>query len=296
MLLGASPKIQRIKTPTDVIARRALDQDASIAARAAMATAHKHPHPAPAPPPPTAHTLRPHHLQLLGVLFTLSSGDWATELPSPFLLHAYRVLIVEISECRQPASFAQLIAKLRDGALATDSGIQSFLEVVEHWPQSMVTPETLGIFIHAISKTMVERVDDDGTRFARRSLFGYFVRRCIVSCSKLSFEATRNLWHEFQMWSTGHLDDNAYHVRKDLISHTYNIYKTDADKKEYARAEDYAQWEAALAVGDGTLAPEHLRRFFEQRFHDQNDSRVHPSILPSLYSSSVLGDCGNMPS
>lgn len=55
---------------------------------------------------------------------------------------------------------------------------------------------------------------------ARRSLFGYFVRRCIVSCSKLSFEATRNLWHEFQMWSTGHLDDNAYHVRKDLISHS----------------------------------------------------------------------------
>jgi hypothetical protein len=37
---------------------------------------------------------------------------------------------------------------------------------------------------------------------------------------------------------------------------------------------DTARWEKALATGDETTATENLRRFFEQHFHESNDSYV----------------------
>lgn len=37
------------------------------------------------------------------------------------------------------------------------------------------------------------------------------------------------------------------------------------------------RWEKGLATGDEKIATENLRRFFEQHFHESNDSLVHPN-------------------
>lgn len=58
-----------------------------------MATVHRPPQP-PIAHPPTAHTLKAHHVHLLYIFATLFSRA----LPSSFLLHAYRVVIDEVSE------------------------------------------------------------------------------------------------------------------------------------------------------------------------------------------------------
>lgn len=50
-------------------------------------------------PPPTNHILRPHHIDLLAI-FLLLFKEFDTKLPSPFTLHAYRVLLNEVSEAR----------------------------------------------------------------------------------------------------------------------------------------------------------------------------------------------------
>lgn len=50
--------------------------------------------------PPTEHLLRPHHVGLL-TLFSLTFKHFETRpLPSPFLLHIYRMLLNEVSEAR----------------------------------------------------------------------------------------------------------------------------------------------------------------------------------------------------
>jgi hypothetical protein len=50
-------------------------------------------------PPPTNHILRPHHIDLLAI-FLLLFKEFEAKLPSPFTLHAYRVLLNEVSEAR----------------------------------------------------------------------------------------------------------------------------------------------------------------------------------------------------
>jgi anaphase-promoting complex subunit 5 len=74
------------------------------------------------------------------------------------------------------------------------------------------------------------------------------------------------------------------------------IFKTHADMKSWAQPEPYAawaiifiilatlrilisyltysSWEKGQATGDETTASENLRRFFEQHFHESNDSYV----------------------
>lgn len=67
------------------------------------------------------------------------------------------------------------------------------------------------------------------------------------------------------------------------------IFKTQADKKTWAKPEAFEawvmrailsfcvfrscfRWEKGDATGDENLASENIRRFFEQHFHDNNDS------------------------
>ncbi|GJE95105.1 hypothetical protein PsYK624_112850 [Phanerochaete sordida] len=247
-----------------------------------MATPHNQrpqPHPAAAPPP-TTHDLKPHHVNLLNIFAVLFCTN--LDLPSAFLLHAYRVLIAEVAECRQPASFQQLLSELREGGKGGDAIVERALGDIEAWPKAIVSPDRLVVFFQALPALFVPREEDEGARFARRSLFGYFTRRCYVTFMKLSFEAISALWHEFHHWIVGALDEAAYRERKDLLNNSFHIFKTDSEKKEYAYAEDYALWELGLATGDEIVASEHLRRFFEQHFHDQNDSGLRQHALLNM--------------
>ncbi|EKM55387.1 uncharacterized protein PHACADRAFT_208907 [Phanerochaete carnosa HHB-10118-sp] len=237
------------------------------------------PHPN-AVPPPIAHDLKPHHVNLLNIFVVLFCTN--LELPSSFLLHAYRILISEVAECRQPANFQQIMANLREGAKGGDEGVVQVLTEIETWPKKVITPDTLVVFFQALQSLFVGREEDEGSRFARRSLFGYFTRRCYVTFTKLSFEAVSALWHEFHHWILGRLDETTYRVRKDLLNNSFHIMKTDSEKKEYAYAEDYALWELGLATGDEIIASEHLRKFFEQHFHDQNDSGLRQHALLNM--------------
>jgi anaphase-promoting complex subunit 5 len=68
------------------------------------------------------------------------------------------------------------------------------------------------------------------------------------------------------------------------------MFKTQADRKIWAQTDAFdwcvdkhlltdgflrcsgGSWEDGISTGDETLAIENLRRYFEQRFHEQNDS------------------------
>jgi hypothetical protein len=52
----------------------------------------------PESPPPTEHILRPHHVALLTIFILTFKTFHSTTLPSPFILHLYRLLLNEVSE------------------------------------------------------------------------------------------------------------------------------------------------------------------------------------------------------
>ncbi|KAF8628477.1 hypothetical protein AX15_003988 [Amanita polypyramis BW_CC] len=117
----------------------------------------------------------------------------------------------------------------------------------------------------------------------RRSLFGYFCRRCFVSFVKLSFSGVVKLQQDYQIWCSGNSEAGYEPVRKDQLNHTdLLIFKTQADKKTWAKPEAFEAWEKGEATGDENLASENIRRFFEQHFHDSNDSGVRQHALLNL--------------
>lgn len=90
----------------------------------------------------------------------------------------------------------------------------------------------------------------------RRSIFGYFCRRCFVSFVKLSFSGVVKLQKDHQAWCLGDIQAGYEPVQKDqlnsgmilslfrLVSLTYFladllIFKTQADKKSFAKADAY---------------------------------------------------------
>ncbi|KAG6879514.1 hypothetical protein C0992_001847 [Termitomyces sp. T32_za158] len=81
------------------------------------------------------------------------------------------------------------------------------------------------------------------------------------------------------------------------------IFKTQADRKSWAKPDAYEAWEKGQITGDENVATENLRRFFEQHFHENNDSMLHRlpptepgrkptlnSLQPDLHPLEVLFD------
>ena len=52
----------------------------------------------------------------------------------------------------------------------------------------------------------------------RRSLFGYFCRRCFVSFIKLSFSGVVKLQRDYQSWRSDNTDAGYEPVRKDQLN------------------------------------------------------------------------------
>jgi hypothetical protein len=57
------------------------------------------------------------------------------------------------------------------------------------------------------------------------------------------------------------------------------MFKTRKDRQNWAQADGYESWNKGQKIGDDTLAKESLRSFFEQRFHEGNDSGVRQLAL-----------------
>lgn len=149
-------------------------------------------------------------------------------------------------------------------------------------PASLDTADNLTIFFSNIPALFVEKPSDDNPIFMRRSLFGYFCRRCFVSFIKLSFSGVVKLQKDYQTWIGGDLTAGYDVINKEQLTNDVTLFKTQADKKAWAKPESFEAWEKGLAIGDDTMAVENLRRFFEQQFNDNNDSGLRQHALLNL--------------
>ena len=58
----------------------------------------------------------------------------------------------------------------------------------------------------------------------------------------------------------------------------------------------FLRWEKGRALGDDIIGPDNFRRYFEQRFHDQNDSFiVFKTITATILSNLWLVEYASMP-
>ncbi|KXN82084.1 hypothetical protein AN958_03242 [Leucoagaricus sp. SymC.cos] len=222
-------------------------------------------------PPPTEHVVRPHHIGLLSILsLAFKDGDYK-DFPASFTLHLYRCLLNEISEVCQPKHYNEVLKEIASSPRADIETCRTFLTNARSMPQTLDTADNLTVFFSSVGDVpalFVEKPAD-----ARRSLFGYFCRRCFMSFIKLSFSAVVKLQKDFRAWIEGDFAAGYDVVNKEQLT---------SDKKAWAKPEPFEAWEKGLAVGDDTLAIENLRRFFEQQFSDNNDSGLRQHALLNL--------------
>lgn len=232
-------------------------------------------------PPPTVHTLRPHHISLLAV-FLLLFKEYEASLPLPFTLHVYRVLLNQVSEVSAPKSHPDLLRELSTGPKAEDIEARKMIAKLKGVPGECRTPDSLTILFHNVTGLFLEKSEEETPILLRRSVFGYFCRRCFVTFVKLSFSGVVKLQKDYLLWCAGNIKAGYEPPPKDPLTNDSIIFKTHADTKTWAQPEPYAAWEKAQATGDETMATENLRRFFEQHFHESNDSGIRQHALLNL--------------
>ncbi|KAJ7172511.1 armadillo-type protein [Mycena filopes] len=251
---------------------------------------------------PTDHVLRAHHVGLL-TLFILTFKEYEGKLPPTFLLHLYRVLLNEVAEVAPPKTYSELFIELQAGPKSEEGyprqliegfasclvGLSSAEEMTNFFAGGLLstglflfhTKEDLGLPSLFVEK--VEGEDDVQAILLRRSVFGYFCRRCFVSFLKLSFYGVGKLQKEYAAWVQGVAPPTAeFPVIKDRLHSDTHIFRTVADKTVWAQSNAYELWDKALATGDESVATENLRRYFEQHFHEQNDSGFRQHALLNL--------------
>ncbi|EFI28382.1 hypothetical protein CC1G_13916 [Coprinopsis cinerea okayama7 len=191
------------------------------------------------------------------------------KLPPSFSLHLLRILLNEVSE---PKSHRELMKEINTGPGSTTKESAQFLAAINTIHAELVTTEKLGNFLGNLPTLFIEKIMEDNPRFMRRSLFGYFCRRCFVSFVKLSYVGLVKLRDEYQAWCAGLPVPSYNSVPEVDLTIDYLLQKTSTDRKSWAQAETYAAWEKGKAIGDENIAVENIRRFFEQHFHDNTDS------------------------
>ncbi|KAF8188420.1 hypothetical protein BJ912DRAFT_1107716 [Pholiota molesta] len=214
----------------------------------------------PPPPPPVDHVLRPHHIALLSILMMAFKDHEVKKFPTPFALHIYRVLLNEIAEVAQPKSHEELLSEVCSGPSADAEECAEFKIAIRNVP---------GLFV-------VKNVD------IPRSVFGYFCRRCFISFTKLSFSGLSRLCQDYAAWCAGDSSAGYGIIHKEDLNSDLLVFKTQADRKNWAKPIFYEKWEKNLAIGDESVAVENLRHFFEQHFHESNDSGYRPHAMLNL--------------
>ncbi|KAH9842804.1 uncharacterized protein C8Q71DRAFT_734655 [Rhodofomes roseus] len=248
--------------------------------------------------PPVKHILRPHHVNLLAIIvLAFQTFDYAPEgpLPGPFMLHLYRILIRELSEVMEPKGFGDLTTEIMKGPMGDLPSAQRFYQRFSNEHLRLQRPQDLSDFFANLHTLYVERDEEDNNSdFARRSLFGFFCHRCYISSRKLSFTGLSKLHRDYISWieltfhAGQHSDQHPTKLpgyedtREDALTMDYLAHKAQSDKKPHAVATALGDYEKAAAIGEENSATEHLRRFFEQHFHEAHDSGLRQHALLSV--------------
>ncbi|EJU05779.1 hypothetical protein DACRYDRAFT_113825 [Dacryopinax primogenitus] len=237
-------------------------------------------------PATRTHVLRPHHVLMAAVLRLTHTPEWTfTDL---FLLEVYKLVMQEISEIYQPLPYRDFYRKIQEldkgGKKVYPRDIEIMASCLDGFIKQMTHPD----FLH----TLFTRKEEYGTQqssavFERRSYFGMFIRRTRLSMQKLSFSGMVKFIDDFQGWA------NATNMDGYAIESNWDIpgllsYPTSDDDASRATADSFAEYEHAEHVGDITTAIESLRRFFAQRFSEENDSGFNQYTLLRLSSTYYL--------
>ncbi|KAJ7940672.1 hypothetical protein B0H13DRAFT_1939292 [Mycena leptocephala] len=248
--------------------------------------------------PPTEFHLRPHHVGLL-TLFILTFKEYEGKLPPTFLLHIYRVLLNEVVEVAPPKTYGELLLELQSGPKSEEDYSRQLIEsfeacaatsvliVVQHNGLSSAE-EMTNFFAGGTAISLMDKVEGEedvpptlvispfyyrlaiNSRYiqlAAPSVFGYF---CAVVVLR-----RRELQKEYDAWCRGVAAPTAeFPIIKDQLHSDTHIFRTIADKTVWAQPDAYELGQS-LATGDESVAIENLRRYFEQHFHEHNDSMLH---------------------
>ncbi|KAH9027662.1 hypothetical protein EDB84DRAFT_1272610 [Lactarius hengduanensis] len=229
--------------------------------------------------PPTAHTLRPHHISLLMVIMLLYRHYPRKRFHPSFLIQVHRVLLEETVELTPPRSFPKFLEALKAAPHSDDQGATPFFESLKPEYMDFVSVDHMTNFFHGVSYLYVDHKSGEENR---RSMFGYFCRRAVVSYMKLSFAGVSKLRLDYHEWLNGNTTAGYEPFRRDLITFDTLLLKTHADEYRWAEPDAYSDFERGLATGDSNAASESLRRFFEQHFHEGSDSGVRQHALLNL--------------
>lgn len=233
-------------------------------------------------PPPSDHVLRPHHITLLTILMMAFKDLEIKKFPAPYSLHIHRVLLNEISEVAQPLPHEELIASISSGPNSDAPECLEFKMAIKSIHDDILTIDKMGNFLGNLPCLFLTKNPEENPRLLRRSIFGYFCRRCYVSFVKLSFPALGKLCNDYKSWCAGNLSAGYEIFQKDELTCDLLIYKTQADNRNWAKPHTFEAWERGLSIGDENIAVENLRRFFDQHFHESNDSGLRPQALLRL--------------
>ncbi|KAL1673367.1 hypothetical protein EV122DRAFT_222894 [Schizophyllum commune] len=211
------------------------------------------------------HTIRPHHVVLLTIIEKLFTTR-ENELPSDFVLHAYRILLQEIAEVQAPrAQVHGNLQRLHETCVQLHSGSRS---------PSLRTSQS------GISTFTKSAVDEDEE--ARRSIFGFFTRRMYISYLKLSPTGVRKLQDLYLAWCTKKRMPNSYsdHDKSFFTKNSILMFRTSDDNRAYAVSDPLEIAEKGMIVGEVMTTTDQLHQFFNQRFHDANQSglRQHDAL------------------
>ncbi|KAI0273378.1 hypothetical protein BC834DRAFT_965918 [Gloeopeniophorella convolvens] len=232
--------------------------------------------------PPTAHTLRPHHIGLLMVMVLLYRHCPRKRFHPSFLIQVHRVLLEEVVEVTPPRSFPKLLEALKAAPHSGDEGARVFFESLQPERIDFVSVDYMTNFFHGVSYLYVEHKGGEEADISRRSIFGYFCRRAVVSYMKLSFAGVSKLRVDYHEWLHGNTTVGYERMERDLITFDTLLLKTHADEYRWAEPDAYSDFERGAAIGDSNAASESLRRFFEQHFHEDSDSGVRQHALLNL--------------
>ncbi|KAL1743927.1 hypothetical protein HDZ31DRAFT_39837 [Schizophyllum fasciatum] len=226
------------------------------------------------------HTIRPHHIVLLTVIEKLFSSR-ENELPSDFVLHAYRILLQEIAEVAKPRSHEDLMVALRGWRGKGDrNGVSKWLDMLRMKYKELRPMEVLNDFMRRKhSPASRDRTSD--ALAARRSIFGFFCRRIWVSFMKLSSTGAVRLQRAYLAWcSSGATDGYENHDKTFFSNNSTLLFKTPDDVRAYAIPDPMEAAERGLIAGEVMTTTEQLHQFFNQRFHDANQSglRQHDAL------------------
>ncbi|KAJ3971131.1 hypothetical protein EV361DRAFT_912638 [Lentinula raphanica] len=232
---------------------------------------------------PTDHQLQPHHIALLAII-SLTFKDIRTKRFDPlFLLYVQRMLLDEISEVAQPKSAAELRDVLSAAPKSNEGDGNSLVSAFN--ALEITSTDQLIEFFSELQDLFQDEVDgvDANPILGRKSISGFYCRRCCASFNKLSFSGVTRLYKDFQLWQYGK-PNHAYRAipKNDLNNTDLRIFQTHGDRHNWAQPEPYALSNKGQTVGDENLAKENLRFFFEQRFHEGNDSGVRQLALLNL--------------